>query len=1387
MKPKNARPSGTVVKRAPLAFAASVAAAAIVIVAGATPAHAADQLTVGAPVLDLKFENSVVDASSLAHATQLRKPGGGTPTAAYVAGVTAGSSAVKLGGDSYIDLGSSTELLPTSLSLSFWLKPDSAMTGEEIITWNKTAFNSDGFYVSSESDGSPLAISIGPSTGQPYKVRVQDSNRAAFFPAGQWTNIVITYDGPSQSVAFYRNGVRVPATVANASGGTSTGIINSQAAVPKTIGYNGPNYNGAFLKTALDEYRLYQGVATVNDVAKLYEEGGGVIDKAAIAAQDAAALVVPSSTLVSLPLQTTGSSGSNIAWTSSDESVIENDGTVHLPGEGDADAQVTLTASVKYAGGPATTRQFTVTVAAPTETLADSGLDVLLSDDYLKNGMEKEQEYLLSLSSDKFLYWFYRTANLTAPTSSGYDGWEDGNSGLNFRGHAFGHYMSAIAMSYTATDDADTKAGLLAQMTDAVDGLDEVQASYAGTAQAGYIAPFRPSAFDQVEGRGTSDDPVIVPYYNMHKVLAGLIDIAHSAPGALGDRALDIAEGWGEYIYTRMSTLANKAQMQGTEYGGMNEALYELFRMTGNPHIKTAAEAFDETSLFQSLAAGNDVLNGKHANTMIPKIIGALKRYTVFTQNPDYYAMLTSTEKQNLGMYLTAAQNFWQIVTEHHTYATGANSQSEHFHAADTLAQYATQMGESGNPQTAETCNVYNMLKLSRELFKLTQDVKYANFYETAYINDILSSQDPDTGMTTYFQAIAPGYYKLYSTPFTDFWCCTGSGMENFSKLGDSIYFTGRKSVWVNMFFSSSFLYRGTNMRVTQTADLPSDDTVTFEIGAGSGGPVDSDAELRLRVPDWISGDPTVKINGTAITPTIDAGYIVLTGLAAGDTVTYKMPMKLTAIQAPDNPDFVAFKYGPTVLSAGVGTKNITAYTGVGIGVRVPKVDSDALSTLVVADGTSSSWLAALSTNLVRIGDSSDGQVQFEVRGTDNADGTIFTPHYLRHDERYALYVTIESPDSAASQQRILDAKLAQRKTELYIDSLTNFDNNNFEAEKNKKASANSTVGTFNGRQYRDAGGGGWFSWDLQIDPSATKNFLQATYFTGDNGRSFDVYINDVKLKTQTVSNAAGDGVFYDVVDEIPRAYLDGANVRHKVDTNGNPVLDATGQPIPVVTVKFQSTGGFAGGVFGIATTRPTVYDTDASLKALAFDKGTLDHPFAAATTSYALTVPVGTTDVAFDADPHLASGLVKLGDILIDDSQPRLVSLAPGSPTTLAITSYAQDHTTSKTYTITIREASSPALEASVTTTWRCVASKAVLTVTVTNDDAVPVKADITTPFGTKSFARVAAGKSQSQAFTTRLKSAEPGAGSVVVSATKDGQPVSATLDLAYPAYACP
>ncbi|ROS23064.1 beta-L-arabinofuranosidase domain-containing protein [Cellulomonas sp. PhB150] len=1270
----------------------AITAAVPLAVAGLLSPAGAATSALGDPVLDLSFEGSLADASPLTHEVQAR----GAGTYEFVDGVTAGSQALRLQGSTYLDLGASTALQPQDLTLSFWIKPTS-WSGEQVITWNKAAWNSDGWYVASESDTSPLVLSIGPATGQPYMVAATSTSRAQLMPVGEWTNITLTYDHVSKDVKFYRNGLAIGTTVRYPVGGAATGVLGSSPTLPKTIGFNGPLYNGSYLAAAIDQYEVYDDVANLADVTSLYEQGGRTIDRQAIAQADADALSVPATVSIGVVLPTTGSQGSDVLWESSDPDVLSTAGVVHPPAEGEPDARVTLTARVRYLDGTPVTREFAVTVPASTSTnlLQDSGLEsVQLSDDYLQNASAKEQAYLLSLSSEKFLYEFYKVAGLPPTTTSGYGGWERSDT-TNFRGHAFGHYMSALSQAYSGAADETTKAALLAQIEDAVEGLTTVQDAYATShpASAGYVSAFRESILDKVQGTGSSDENVLVPWYILHKILAGLLDIHQYVGGETGAKALDVAKQFGEYVYQRVSALPNKATLLSTEYGGMNDALYNLYDVTDDVHFKTAAEAFDETTLFRQLAAGTDVLSGKHANTTIPKLIGALKRYMVLTKSPERMAALTPQEVADLPMYRQAAENFWTIVVDHHTYVTGANSQAEHFHDPDSLYEFAAEQGDTGDAQTAETCNEYNMLKLSRELFKLTKDVKYANYYENTFINTVLGSQDPDTGMTTYFQPMGSGFERVYSLPFTEFWCCTGSGMENFSKLGDSMYFTDRSNVYVTMFFSSSFEYADRNLRLTQVAHMPNDDTVRFTVAAIDGAAVADGTTVRLRVPDWVAADPTVTVNGDVVEPAVSGGFVVLPDVVAGDEISYRLPMKVRVTATPDNASYIAFSYGAYVLSTGLGTKNLGATTSVGVAVRVSQRDDTAQDVITVPD--TQAWLDGLADNAVRIEDSADGQVQVVLRHTLGAEDMVFTPHYARHGERYGLYLNIEGPDSAEAQARIKRAKESLRDAEMSIDSITNFDANNFEADKGLKSGGTSSVGTWNGRQYRDAQKDGWFSYDLAIDPGAANNFVRVMYYSGDLGRKFDLYVNDEKLDTIEINNTAGTNVFYLDTNKLPAKHLtiDGST-RWKKDVHGELVLDAQGQKIPVVTVRFQSTGGLVGGVYGVYLTRSTEYDDVAALSGLSFDAGTLEPAFSPAVASYTLTVPTTTDAVALTATPHTGSGLVYVDGVLVDDTRPRSVPLT-GDSTTIALRSWAQDHSTSKPYTVTVVRADPPVLSA--------------------------------------------------------------------------------------------
>lgn len=1154
------------------------------------------------------------------------------------------------------------------------MKPNKDMgNGEQLITWNKNEYFTDGWYLSMENGNRPLTLSVGPAAnnGQPYRVSV-DGNRAEFFPVGEWTHVAVTYDKETKDIRFYRNGKECATSITYGINETSTGVLGSDASMEKSIGYNGPKYNGSYLDAVIDEYQLFNDVATPEEVIGLYEESGQTFDKEAVAQADLDALKIPSEVQNNIVLPSKGTSGSVITWESSDPDVISKDGKVTRPEIGEENKKVTLTATAAYAGGKEVTKEFEVTVLAKKEVKAEPDSimgSVTLQDEWLVNAAEKENEYLLSLDSEKFLYEWYKLAGLEPKTDSGYDGWER-SSGNNFRGHSFGHYMSATSQAYLSSS-GETKEKLKTEISEAVNGLAACQSAYAAThpESAGYVSPFPEEWLQRVDGvplAGTkiqSGDNLIVPYYNLHKMVAGLLDVAKNVEDQeIKSTALSVAEGFGEYLYNRLSMLTDKNQMLRTEYGGMNEALYELYNLTGNNHFKTAAEYFDETALFEQLAANKDVLNGKHANTTVPKLTGAMKRYTVLTENEEYYNALSQKEKDGLNLYLEAAKNFWDITIDHHTYVTGGNSQSEHFHEADKIGYDATK-SEYDASTTCETCNTYNMLKLSKALYHVTGDKKYMDYFERTYTNAILPSQNPETGTTMYFQPMAPGYNKVFNRPFDEFWCCTGTGMENFSKLGDNIYQMNADGVSVNMFWASELNRDG--IHIKQAANMPNEDTVTFEVKKAKSGTV-----LRLRKPDWLAGEAVIKVNDKKVELQEEKGYFKVE-VKSGDKVSYQMPMEMVAYPMPDKPNLIAFKYGPVVLSAKLTASNMEASNPNGILVRVGTFDPNAQTVITTQNMSTDEWLKNLSKNMVRVEDGKNGEIQFALKNVDSeSEELIYSPHYMRYKERYGIYMYMEEPDSQASQDRILANKEVIRNQEMSIDYLDSFDANNSEAAKNQQGE-NTQVGSHLGKTYRDGQKNGWFSYDMKIDKDAEHNYLNCVFFSGDRGRKFDIMVDGTVLAgPYDYSDAPSGNEFYTYTVEIPKEIIAKAE-------DGK------------VTVRFQSKpeyNSYVGGLFGIRTSTSAEYDTEASLKALSFDTGKLTESFAPEKTEYVLEVPMDTESVQMLATPKMESGLVYVGDILIDDKLARKISLT-GEETVVSITTKAQDHVTAREYQVTIKK----------------------------------------------------------------------------------------------------
>jgi DUF1680 family protein len=597
---------------------------------------------------------------------------------------------------------------------------------------------------------------------------------------------------------------------------------------------------------------------------------------------------------------------------------------------------------------------------------------VTITDPYHANALNKEIAYLQAIDRNRLLVGFRQAAGLSTSYSL-YGGWE--NSLI--QGHTMGHYMTALAQAYKNTR---SNATVNADLKNRIDTIISELLSCQNKNGNGYLFATPVTQFDVVEGKVSGSS--WVPWYTMHKIMSGLISV-YKLEG--NSTALTIAGNLGNWIYNRVNAWdsATQSKVLGVEYGGMNDCLYELYKLTNNANHLAAAHKFDETSFFNTIASGSNVLPGKHANTQFPKFIGALNRYRT----------LGSGESS----YLTAAQQFWAIVVRDHTYVTGGNSQSEFFRTAGQLNAYRDNVNN-------ETCNSYNMMKLTQDLFKVTGDIKYADFYERAYINEILTSQNPQTGMATYFKPMGTGYFKVFSSQFDHFWCCTGTGMENFSKLNDNIYFNNGADLYVNMYISSTLNWSEKGLSLTQQANIPLSNIVTFTINSAPATAV----KIKFRSPNWVAAGQivTVKVNDSGFSASNINGYLDVNRVwAAGDKIELTIPMEVQVSRCTDNQNVVAFTYGPIVLSAGLGTASMTTST-VGVNVTVATKNVTVKETINIYSSISSSinnWLDNIRTNLVQ----TPGKVEFNLKNTDADGSLVFTPHYQRYTDRYGIYFTL--------------------------------------------------------------------------------------------------------------------------------------------------------------------------------------------------------------------------------------------------------------------------------------------------------------------------------------------------------------------------------------------
>lgn len=699
---------------------------------------------------------------------------------------------------------------------------------------------------------------------------------------------------------------------------------------------------------------------------------------------------------------------------------------------------------------------------------------VRVTNAYYVNAFKKEIEYLKAFQPDRLLAGFYETKGLQ-PKAEKYPGWES----TEIRGHTLGHYLTAVAQAYGSTKDEE----LLEILFYIMDELKLCQF------ESGYLSAFEETLFDNVENK----KPAWVPWYTMHKIISGLLQVYKITKN---QTAYEILIKLGDWVYNRTSKWTEEIQKRvlAVEYGGMNDCMYELYKISHRENHLEAAHKFDELSLFTPIYEHQDILNGRHANTTIPKFLGSLNRYRALGKQEKFY--------------LRAGENFWDMVCNHHSYITGGNSEWEHFGKPEILDAERTNCN-------CETCNTYNMLKLSRELFKITGDVKYADFYENTLINAILSSQNPETGMTMYFQPMATGYFKVYGTPFDKFWCCIGTGMENFTKLNDSIYFQGENNIYVNQYVSSILNLPENEFKLIQETDIPETDKAIFKIEAKN--PVS--LKISFRSPDWISGSVTVKINGQAVEAAAVNGYIVLDReWEDEDSIELTLPMKVTASVLPDNKHAAAFRYGPVVLSAALGNEDMTeASTGVMVSIATKNIPIKDFIT--ITNGEIEDWLSCIDENLVK----TEGKLEFTLRNTEEDEYLVFTPHYRQYKERYGIYWNLVKPNSPELQKHLLQTMEKEKLERDTVDSIP-IGNDQYELEHNIRGEL-TEVDVYNDYRFRLVQKDGWLSYEVKVAPEK-KNVLILKYHSRLFGEGIKIYADNVLLAEEVIKPIEPFGLF---------------------------------------------------------------------------------------------------------------------------------------------------------------------------------------------------------------------------------------------------------------------
>ncbi len=751
--------------------------------------------------------------------------------------------------------------------------------------------------------------------------------------------------------------------------------------------------------------------------------------------------------------------------------------------------------------------------------------DVRLGPSPFLDAQTTNLNYLMALEPDRLLAPFLREAGLE-PRKPSYGNWE--STGLD--GHMGGHYLSALALMYASTGDAE----VLRRLNYAVAELKRAQLAngdgYIGGIPGGRQA-WRDIASGKLEADNFSVNGKWVPWYNLHKVYAGLRDAwVHAGNQDARVMLIDLSD-WALRLSSRL-TPEQMQTMLRSEHGGMNEVLADVAQMTGERKYLDLALRFSHQAVLEPLARRQDKLTGLHANTQIPKVIG-FKRIADMTGRADMER---------------AARFFWQTVHDKRTVAIGGNSVKEHFHDEN---DFGPMINEVEGP---ETCNTYNMLKLTGMLFLSEQKGSYGDYYERALYNHILSSQRPGGGFV-YFTPMRPNHYRVYSQVDKGMWCCVGSGIESHAKYGEFIYAREGDELFVNLFIPSTLNWREKDVRVTQTTRFPDEGSTRISVDAPAR------FTMKIRYPAWVAaGAMKVSVNGKEVK--VDAAPGSYFSLARewrqGDTVDVRLPMTTRLEQMPDKSNYHAVLHGPIVLAAKTKLFGDEELDYLADDSRMGHIAQGPVCPLEAAP-----MFVSDSTDFIKRLKPVPGKpLTFTapaglVHGAQGAR-TEFIPFFRLHESRYTMYWQHSTP---ANLERMQAANKEREAERLALDARTIDQVAPGEQQPESDhffKGEGSEAGINNGRHWRHATG--WFSYELK-DPKGEAKVLRLTFAKADAGRSFDVLVDGRLLETVTL----------------------GADAAQEFYTRDFPV--PAGQGKRVVTFRAQP-GSVAGGLYGVRLLR---------------------------------------------------------------------------------------------------------------------------------------------------------------------------------------------------------